>query len=89
MNHKPAWIQASGSNALWHSGSSWVFGSSGSIGSGSGGIFSNDNADCPQNVSTWQIYQSSGNINVPASDVSFECYEFKGNKSVMKKKLSY
>ena len=78
VNDKPAW--ESGNYALWHSGSTWVFGDIGDIGIVSGGIFSNDNADCPQNVTSWREFIGNNQYaQISSSDVSFECFVLPGN----------
>ena len=72
VNNKPAW--ESGGNALWHWGSEWIFGSLDGLGTGSGGIRSNDNADCPQNVASWREFiGNSQYAQISSSDISFVC----------------
>ena len=93
MNTKQAWKQKDGNNAFWHTGSEWIFGSVSKIGGRSGVIFAYDNAECPQNVSTWNFhtgdgytsqnfYRSNEYIKVPSNDVIFECVESAGNHKV-------
>ena len=88
VNTKQAWKQVNGSNALWHTGSEWIFGSVSKIGGTSGVIFAYDDEKCPQNVSTWKFhtsknfYRSNEYTTVPSSDVLFECVEFTGNHRV-------
>ena len=90
VNGKHAWISTSG-NAIWHSGSQWIFGSASDIGSGYAGISANDDADCPQDVSSWNVWGGIdvGSVEVPSSDVSFECYEFIGNDDFQKSTYSW
>ena len=83
MNTKQAWKQKDGNNALWHTGSQWIFGSVSRIGGRSGVIFAYGNAECPQNVSTWNFFTSNAYTTVPSSDVIFECVEFTGNRGVI------
>ena len=82
VNTKQAWKQKDGNYALWHTGSEWIFGSVSKIGGRSGVIIEYDNAECPQNVSTWIFYTSTGYTAVPSSDVIFECLEYTGNQRV-------
>ena len=78
VNDKPAW--ESGGNALWHYGSEWLFGSLASLGTGSAAIRSNDNADCPQSVTSWREYIGNNQYaQISSSDVSFACFELPGN----------
>ena len=83
-NEKQAWIEDNGSNALWHTGSQWIFGSAGSIGGTGGGIWANDDSDCPQDVASWTIYagQDTSDLVAPSSDVSIGCFELAGNQGL-------
>ena len=82
VNGFPAWI--SGSKAIWKRGGQWIFGSASDIGSGYRNIISNDDTECPHEVSSWHVYSSSGSIDVTSSDVSIECYEFIGKTNFLK-----
>jgi hypothetical protein len=82
-NEKQAWIEDDGSNALWHTGSKWIFGSADDIGGGTGGIWADDDSDCPQNVASWTIYTGlDTSETAPSSDVSIGCFELAGNQGL-------
>ena len=80
VNGYPAWESTTG-NAIWRSGSWWFFGPT----SGIGGLFSGirsklgDDADCPDQVSSWEVLKEGNWTNATSDDVAFECYVFKGN----------
>ena len=78
VNGYPAWESTTG-NAIWRSGSRWFFGTS--IGSRSSGIRSKlgENSDCPDQISSWEVYKDGEWVDATSDDVAFECYVFKGN----------
>ena len=80
VNGNPAWVSTTG-NAIWKSGNRWYFGPTSGIGSTSSWIASafDDNPECPDQASSWRVYKSGEWVDAASGDVSFDCYEFKGN----------
>ena len=81
VNGKAAWIQNTGNNAIWNAGSFWVIGAASDIGTGYAGLYSSDNADCPQDVAGWSVWDGAW-LSAASSDVTFECYEFNGKNNI-------
>ena len=77
INGHPAWISKS-DHAIWNIGNKWIIGSNSSFGSSFGGIFAQNDTECPNEVSIWQIHDGNDWIDVPSSDVAIECFQLIG-----------
>ena len=88
VNDKPAWVY--GTNALWHTGSGWMFGLKSNIVSNQGLLFLNENTNCPQVGNSWYVsIPGTGWTPVASSEVSIECNQYAGKKGLQKLTQGY